>query len=117
MPMTAISTSNSISVNPCRVLVFANRNIAVPLGSGARALTHPALCLVLFPQGSVPDLDFPLALVAAAGGQAPAVRAERHSQDRTGMASEKKGLLRSRHVPDLHGLIQAARSEPPAVRT
>src|SRR5262249_62417230 len=54
---------------------------------------------------------------AAAGGQAPAVRAERHPQNRTRVTPEKQGLLRSRQVPDLHGLILAARCEPPAVRT
>src|SRR5262245_49129059 len=117
--MMEITTSSSISVKPGRVLVFAARNMAVPLNLGARALTLPVLCLVLLPERSVPDLDLSVALVAAAGGQAPAVRAERHPEDVARVAPEGhpgRGVLPPRQVPHAHGLVPPARGEPAAVR-
>src|SRR5262245_3305244 len=119
--MTAITTSSSTSVKPRRLLIVRDRSTAIPSRCGragaGRGLAPSARLRLLFPQGGVPHLDLPVALVAAAGGQAPAVRAERHPQNRTRVTPEKQGLLRSRQVPDLHGLILAARCEPPAVRT
>src|SRR5262245_26510835 len=94
--MMAITTSSSTSVKPRRLIV-RDRSTATPSRRGragaGRGLAPAARLRLLFPQGGVPDLDLPFALVTAAGGQAPAVRAERHPQDGTRVAPEKQGLL------------------------
>src|SRR5262245_18189455 len=112
--MMAITTSSSISMTPCRLLVVANRNMDVPVGLCARAVRLPALWLVLLPFSSVPDLDFPFAPVAAAGRQAPAIGAEGDPQDRARVAPEQRARLAGSCVPEPHGLVPACRGEPAA---
>src|SRR5262249_13805327 len=113
--MIAITTSSSISVKPCRLLVVAARSIAVPRRLGARALTLPTRCLLLLPVSGAPDLEFPLAPVAPAGGQAPAAGAERHPQDVDRVAPEQGDLLACPRVPEPHGLVPAGRGEKAAI--
>ena len=60
----------------------------------------------------VPDLH---RLVAAGGGEALAVGAERHAVDRAGVPLERERLLAGRRVPDLHRLVAAGGGECVAV--
>src|SRR5262245_42646112 len=72
---------------------------------------------LFLPEGDIPDLDLPSALVAAARGQTPAIRAERDTQCRAGVATELAKLRTRCHLPDPHDLVPATRSNPPAIRT
>src|SRR5262245_6139275 len=97
--MIPITTSSSMTVKPPRRATVWSRLIASLLpSSGLHPLRPVGLRLSWVdlrapsPRRGIPDLDFPLALVAAAGGQAPAVRAERHSQDVARVAAEPVDL-------------------------
>src|SRR5215831_20717202 len=63
---------------------------------------RPPLARVL-PQGRIPNLDLPVAGVAAARGEAPAVGAKRQAADKASMAAQSDGLrgVLRLQIPDL----------------
>src|SRR5262245_10546729 len=75
----------------------------------------------VFPQTGIPDLDFPFTLVAAAGGQAFAVGAERHAPDCPGESAKRLDLVERLRIPDdnfpitRRGEIAAVRAEGDAL--
>src|SRR6516225_2843750 len=70
------------------------------------------------PQSSVPDLDLPVARVAAGRGEAAAVRAEGQAVDDAGVTAQRDRLGRfgGLQVPNLDGRIPAAGGQVAAVR-
>src|SRR5262249_58095419 len=53
--------------------------------------------------------------VPTAGGQAPAVRAERHGGDGLDVAAQGEGLVAGGQIPDLHRTVAAGGRESPTV--
>src|SRR5262249_38042754 len=53
-------------------------------------------------RGRIPEADGP---VGAGGGEAPAVRAERHAAAPTGMSAQAEHLAAGRRVPEAHRLV------------
>src|SRR5439155_5732770 len=96
-----ITTSSSSRVKPRRPLCLMNRGMVTPIsvdgGDGLRSAVRLGL-----PQALVPDLDFTFVLVAAACGEALAVRAERHAPDRAEAAVEGLDRLPGPCIPDDH---------------
>src|SRR5262249_37578260 len=61
---------------------------------------------LVLPQSRVPDLDFPVAGVAASRGKALPVGAERQAADKAGVAAQRDWLSRLvLQVPNLHGRV------------
>src|SRR5262249_34111819 len=124
------------SVKPRRLLVFGKQSMAASSPTSLRRkrrkqlpwLTLPAgNCRPvsgltpptrdwLFPPSGVPTPDFPPALVTTAGGQAPAVWAERHAPHVTDMAPEGAEFLARRRVVKSYILVLANCGESSAVR-